>query len=166
MTAVGRTIRQGAIVGFIAFASVAVFYAAFDVLAARGTLYTVNLLGKAVFQGLRDPSVLQMPIAPDFTAIALYSGLHLVLSLAIGLIVTGLVERAERHPSQASFVLAVIVGGFVVTIAAVGILSDPVRPVLPWWSIVVANGAATACGGIYLLRTRPGIWRRFSPFVI
>ncbi|MEK6612600.1 MAG: hypothetical protein AABZ29_07440 [Gemmatimonadota bacterium] len=166
MATAGRTIRQGAIVGLIAFASVAVFYAAFDVLAARGTLYTVNLLGKAVFQGLRDPSVLQMPIAPDFTAIAWYSGLHLVLSLAIGLIVTGLVDRAEQDPSQGSLVLAVIVGGFVITIAVVGVISESIRPVLPWWSIVVANGAASACAGVYLLRVRPGIGRRLNPFVI
>jgi len=141
-------------------------YAAFDVLAARGTLYTVNLLGKAVFQGLRDPSVLQMPIAPDFSAIALYSGLHLALSLAIGLVVTGFVARADKDPSQASFVLAVVGGGFLVTIAAVGVISEPIRPVLPWWSIVVANGAASACAGAYLLRARPGIWRRLNPFMI
>ena len=166
MATVGRTIRQGTIVGLIAFASVALFYAAFDVLAARGTLYTVNLLGMAVFKGLRDPSVLQMPIAPDFTAIAWYSGLHLVLSLAIGLIVTGLVARAEKDPSQSSLVLAVIVGGFLVTIAVVGVISEPIRPVLPWWSIVVANGAASTCAGVYLLRARPGIWRRLNPFLL
>ena len=166
MAAANRTVRQGVIVGFIAFASVAVFYAAFDVLAARGTLYTVNLLGKAVFQGLRDPSVIQMPIAPDFTAIAYYSALHLVLSVVIGLIVTGLVDRASKDPSQASFSLAVIVGGFMVTVAAVGVISEPIRPVLPWWSIVVANAAASACAGTYLVRARPGIWRRLSPFVI
>lgn len=166
MAPAGRTIRQGLIVGLIAFASVALFYAAFDVLAARGTLYTVNLLGLAVFEGLRDPSVLQMPIAPNVTAIAYYSGLHLVLSLAIGLIVTGLVARAEKDPSQASLVLAVVVGGFVVTIAAVGVISEPIRPVLPWWSIVVANGAASACAGAYLMRARPGIWRRLMPFMM
>ena len=40
------------------------FYAAFDVLAARGTLYTVNLLGMAVFKGLRDPSVLRCRSPP------------------------------------------------------------------------------------------------------
>lgn len=164
MAAAGRTIRQGVIVGLIAFASVAVFYAAFDVLAARGTLYTVDLLGKAVFRGLRDPSVLQMPITPDFTTIAYYSVLHLALSLVIGIVVTGLVERSEQEPSQASFIFLILVAGFIVTVAAVGVLSDPIRAVLPWWSIVVANAAASACAGAYLLKTRPGIWQRLNPF--
>ena len=59
-----------------------------------------------------------------------------------------------------------IVGGFLVTIAVVGVISEPIRPVLPWWSIVVANGAASTCAGVYLLRARPGIWRRLNPFLM
>ena len=111
MATVGRTIRQGVIVGLIAFASVAMFYAAFDVLAARGTLYTVNLLGMAVFKGLRDPSVLRCR-SPRF------HGDRLV-QWASPRALAG--HRADRHrardargkdPAQSSLVPAVIVGGF------------------------------------------------------
>jgi hypothetical protein len=158
-----RTWRQGIVVGLIAYPSVAVFYSAFDLLAARGTLYTVDLLGKAVFRGLRDPVVLQYPMRPDLTAILWYNGLHLVVSLAIGLIVVRLVEQAERHPSQARLVLVTIVSGFLLTILGVGLLTSRMRPVLPWWSIVVANGLATLLAGLYLLRKRPGLWGRLIP---
>ena len=48
MATMRRTIRDGLIVGLIAYASVAAFYAVFDLLAARGALYTVDLLGKSV----------------------------------------------------------------------------------------------------------------------
>jgi hypothetical protein len=162
MTETNRTLRHGLVVGLIAYASVAVFYALFDVLAARGPLYTVDLLGKAVFQGLRDPGVLGVPIRLDPSAIIAYNGLHLVISLTIGLIVTGLLELAERRPAQARVVLVTIVAGFIFTIAAVGWLSAPMRPVLPWWSIVVANTLAVLLAGAYLLRKRPGIWRRLG----
>ena len=158
MAAASRTGRDGIVVGLIAYAAVAVFYSAFDLLAARGTLFTVDLLGKSVFRGLRDPSVLDLPIQPDMTAIFWYNGLHLVLSLAIGLIVTGLVEHAEQHPPRARLMLFAVVAGFVVTILGVGMLTTPMRPVLPWWSIVVANGSATLLAGLYLLRKRPGVW--------
>ena len=151
-------VRQGIVVGLIGYASVALFYGIFDFLAARGTLYTVDLLGKAVFRGLRDPGILGVPIRIDPTTIFAYNALHLVISLAIGLIVTGLVEQAERHPSRAPVALLVIVAGFVVTVIAVGLLSAPMRPVLPWWSIVVANVSATVLGGAYLLRKRPRLW--------
>lgn len=160
MTPAGRTVRQGLIVGLIAYAAVAVFYAAFDALAARGTLYTVNLLGLAVFRGLRDPSVLQLPIAPDFRLIAYYNGVHFVLSLVIGLVVTALADRAEAEPTRATPIVAIIVAGYFATVAAVGMLSEPIRVVLPWWSIVVANGSAVVFAGMYLIRVRPGILQR------
>ena len=158
-----RTLRQGLVVGLIAYAAVALFYAAFDLLAARGTLYTVDLLGKAVFRGLRDPSVLQYPIQPDLGAVFLYNGLHLLLALAIGLIVTRLVDQADRHPSQGPLILLVIVAGFVVTVYGVGALTQPMRPLLPGWSIVAANAFATLVAGLYLLRKRPGLLGRLLP---
>lgn len=160
MVPASRARGDGVVVGLIAYMSVAVFYSAFDLLASRGTLYTVDLLGKAVFRGLRDPTVLQYPIQPDLTAIFWYNGLHLVASLVIGLIVIRLIEHAEQHPAQARLVLGVIVAGFVVTVLGVGVLTTPMRPVLPWWSIAAANGLATLLAGGYLLRKRPGLWGR------
>jgi hypothetical protein len=143
---------------------VAVFYSAFDLLATRGTLYTVDLLGKAVFRDLRDPGIIGLPIQLDPTAIFWYNGLHLLTSLAIGLFVTWLIEQAERFPAKAHLVLLIIVAGFVVTILGVGWLTTPMRAVLPWWSIVVANALAVLLAGFYLLQKRPGLLGRFFPF--
>ena len=83
-----RTFREGVRVGLIAYATVAIFYSGFDLLAARGTLFTVDMLGKAVFRGLRDPAVLLFPQQLDLAAIFWYNGLHLIASLVIGVIVT------------------------------------------------------------------------------
>ena len=165
MTPATRTIREGLVVGFIAYLAVAAFYASFDILAARGSFYTLNLLGKAVFRGLRDPAVLQLPIPPDLGAMARYNALHLVVSLAIGLFVTGLASQAERRPAQAHYAGLTIVAGFFVTILGVGLLTTPIRPVLPWWSIVVANSLAVLPAGLYLIRKHPGILRRLIPFM-
>lgn len=158
-----RTIRDGVVVGVIGFFAVAGLYAAFDQFAARGALYTVDMLGKSVFRGLRDTSVLGLPMEHDMTAIFLYSGLHLVMALIIGLIVSGLVTHAERRPAHGRIVLITIVAGFVVTIAAVGMLTGPMRALLPWWSIVVANALAVIAGSTYLLWKRPDTWRRLNP---
>lgn len=65
---------------------------------------------------------------------------------------------------RSPMVLFTIVAGFVVTIVAVGLLTSPIRPLLPWWSIVVANALAVLLAGGYLLRSRPGTWSRLSPF--
>jgi hypothetical protein len=155
---VRRFIRDGLAVGFIAYVAVAAFYGVFDLLASRGALYTVDLLGKAVFRDLRDPSVLQFPVTLDPAAIFWYNTFHLVVSLAIGVAVTVLVIVAERRPPVAPLVMSVIVAAFVVLVVTVGILTTPIRSLLPWWSIVAANVLAAVAAGVLLLRRHP-IWR-------
>lgn len=80
----------------------------------------------------------------------------------IGLIVTSLLTSAEEQPSRRAFVLLILVAGFVVTAAAVGYLTAPMRAVLPWWSIVFANAVAVVLAGIWLVRRRPGLWHVFG----
>lgn len=155
----GRVLREGLLVGLIAYAAVALFYALFDATATRGLLYTVNMLGISVFRGVRDPGIVQLPVPIDAQAVFWYNGLHLVLSLVIGLIVVGLVHHAESVPVHGPAVAFVIVAGFVVTVFVVGALSRPIRPVLPWWSIVLANALAVATAGFYVMRKHRQILR-------
>jgi amino acid transporter len=157
MSSPSRTVRDGIVVGLIGYAAVALFYSVFDLLAARGTFYTVNLLGRAVFRGLRDPQVLLFPVTLDPAAIVSYNSLHLAVALIIGLVVTWLVGYGEQHPARRFGVVLVIIAGFVVTILVVGALTAGMRPLLPWWSIVVANTLAVILAGTYLLRRRPGL---------
>ena len=163
MSTTGRTIRDGIAVGLIGYATVAIFYSLFDLLAARDPLHTVNMLGRAVFRGLRDPAVLQFPLSLDTGAVFLYNALHLGVALAIGLTVAALVAVGDRTPERRRRVRVIIVAGFVVTIAVVGVLTGPMRPVLPWWSIVLANALSTLLGAVYLLGRRPGLWSRWIP---
>ncbi len=121
MTTGSRTLRDGVVLGLIAYAAVAVFYAAFDVLAARGTLHTVDLLGKATFRGLRDPAVLQLPMKLDPTAIFLYNAVPLVASLAIGCVVAWLIHQAEPRPGSGPLYL--YLGAIVVAAARTRITS-------------------------------------------
>ena len=160
MTDVHTHPRDGLIIGLIAYAAVAVFYSAFDFLAARGTLFTVNLLGLAVFEGVRDPSILTGPVPLDVKAIGMYNAMHLVASLLIGTTVIRLLGIAEREPARRATMLFLIAAGFVVTILGVGWLSVPIRVVLPWWSIVVANTAAVLVAAAWLVKRRPGLGRR------
>ena len=150
-------VREGLVVGFIAYAAVAVFYSAFDLLASRGMLFTVDLMGRALFQGLRDPAVLMFPITTDLRMVFGYNAVHLAVSLSVGLTVVRLVEVGERDSVMAPRVLLVIIAGFVLTVLGVGYVTAPLRELLPWWSIILANALATACAGWYLLRRRPGV---------
>ena len=163
MSMTNRIVREGIAVGLIGSAAVAVFYAFFDFLAARGFLFTVNLLGKALFFGLRDPSVLESPMAIDLKAVMLYTIFHVVVALVIGLFVSWLVAQLEGPPAQTRLALLVIVAGFFVTIFGIGMVSSPIKALLPWWSVVVANILAVAVAGAYLLGRHPGLAKRLMP---
>lgn len=163
MSTTGRDVRQGSRLGLIAYVAVAAFYAVFDILAARGALFTVNMLGQSVFNGLRDPSVLQGPVALDGQAIFWYNAIHLMASLVIGVIVMRFIGIAEQSPSLLWPICAVLAAGYAVTILAVGWLTPHIRHVLPWWSIGAANAAAVVAGGMYVLRQRPGLFGGPTP---
>jgi len=162
MSATNRTVREGLVVGLIGTVAVAGFYAAFDFLAARGFLYTVNLLGQALFHGLRDPSVLATPMAIDLTVVVLYSILHLAISLVIGLFVAWLVAQLDGPAAQARLAALVLGAGFFVTVFGIGMVSSPIRTLLPWWSVVVANVLAVMVAGAYLLGRHPGLIQRLA----
>lgn len=162
MTTGRHTLRDGVVVGLIGYAAVALFYSAFDFLAARGPLYTVNMLGRAIFRGLRDPSVLLFPVQIDRGAVFAYNALHLGIALVIGFVVAWLVAVAEENPARRQVVRFILVAGYIATVLAVGALTTPMRAVLPWWSIMVANAAAAAAAGAYLIVRHPGLWRRLA----
>jgi protein-S-isoprenylcysteine O-methyltransferase Ste14 len=162
MTADRRIVQDGFAVGLIGYAAVALFYSAFDLLAARGALHTVNMLGQAMFRGLRDPSVLLFPINLDPLAIVAYNALHLGIALAIGFFVASLVATAEQKPATRRIMRAVIVGGYAVTVVVVGVLTSPIRDLLPWWSIMLATAAAAILAGAYLVTRHPGLWRNLA----
>ncbi len=160
MTAGTRWVRDGVICGLIAYAAVIVFYSGFDFLASRGPLFTVNLLGQGLFRDVRDPTILQYAIPVDRQVVFWYNGVHLIASIAIGLFVLGLVEYAEKNRRRAGLVAGLIVAGFAATIAVIGRLTEPMRDLLPWWSIVMANAGASACSAYGLLKLRPGLVQR------
>lgn len=148
-------IREGLIVGAVGYVVVAAFFTVFDLLAGRGVAFTLNLLGKMVFRGIRDPAILQLPIAPDMAAMAAYNFLHLVLSLVVGTLVAWLATQVDERPALRFPVLGVLVAGYVATIALVTIFVGEASQLLPWWTIVTVNTLAALSGGAYLLRAHP-----------
>lgn len=156
----GRTIREGVAVGLIGYAAVAAFFTFFDLLAGRGPVFTLNILGRVVFRGARDPSILRLPVPADVGAMVLYNFLHLAAALAVGLFVAWLLTRVEEDPKRGALAAVVILGGYVTTVAAVGWLSRVVAPLIPFWTIVVVNTLAAVGGALYLWRAHPGLWAR------
>lgn len=154
-------LRDGVVVGLIAYGSVILVYTVLDLLSGHGPFFTVNLLGSAVLAG---GGVGLDPSAPlNVTSVALFSGLHLALSLGIGVVVLQLIAFAEREQRQALVVMLALVSGFAVTVAVIGWWSVPFREYFSWASIILANVVAVSLSTIYLLRNRPDVVERVVP---
>lgn len=160
MTRTATDLREGLMLGLIAFIVVAAFYNGYDLVAARGPFHTVNLLGRALFHGVRDAARPAGAVPLDTRLIEGYNALHLALSLGIGAVVMWLVGRADRDAAHRPLFLFLVVGGYVATIATVAWVSAPIRDVLPLWTIIAANTLAVAAGAAYVAHRRPGIIRR------
>lgn len=162
MPSPSRWFREGVVTGLIAYVAVAFFYFAFDLVASRGALFTVNRIGQFMLHGSTGIALYGLPSPLDVAAVVSYSAVHLAASLSIGILVCRLVHEAELKPMLAQIALLFIVAGFAGTIAVVGLLSVPIRDVLPWWSIMAANALAVLVAGLVLIKRHPDFLGRMT----
>ncbi len=146
-TLLGRwvaVIREGIIAGLIGAAVVAVWFLIYDTLKFQ-PLRTPALLGSAVFEGLRDPSLLQIRLE----IVLGYTVLHFVAFAFFGIIAATLLVAAEREPR-------VLLGLFILFwcfelffLGFVSALDEALVGALLWWNVAVANLLAATSMLIY-----------------
>ena len=141
-TLAGRTLavfREGIAAGLVGGALVAVWFLIYDTL--RGLpLRTPALLGSALFEGLRDPKLLQIRL----DVVLGYTVLHFAAFAAFGILAAALVSAAEREPR-------ILLGLFILFwcfelffLGFVSALDEALVGALLWWNIAVANLLAAA----------------------
>ena len=135
---------EGLVTGLVGYGTVVGFFAVLDLVSGEGLLHTPTLLGSALFFGAEGGGA-QGP-AP---AIA-YNGLHILVSLLIGLGAAWLVFQTEKHRPLWYIVFFVLLAGFIYSSAMVGVLAAEVAHLLTWPAILGANLAAGVTAGGYL----------------
>ena len=147
-------LKEGIIAGLVGATVVAVWFLLFD--AARGRPFlTPALLGAAVFQGLTDPTTLQISAGPVLG----YTVLHGLAFIAFGVVAASIMAASEREP--ALFI------GFVILFACfevfffgvVGALGKSMLGALVWWAILVGNLLASVAMLWYLFRAHRALPR-------
>jgi hypothetical protein len=145
-------LREGIITGLIGATVVAVWFLAFDF--ARGRpFFTPALLGNALFQGVNDPSALQIAAGPVIG----YTIVHGLAFIAFGVVAASVMSVSEREP--AVFVAFVILFACfeVFVLGVVGALGQSLLGALVWWAILIGNLLAAAAMLWYLAREHPGL---------
>jgi len=144
-------LEDGVLSGIMGAAAVAVWFLVLD--AVRGQpFFTPSLLGNVLFLGKGVQEVTSVSAVMVFA----YTGLHGLLFLGSGILITWMFSQVERNP-QFGLVLVLIfllfqsvIFGFEVTLVPnlVGALGA--------WAVVIANLLAAASVFGFLLQRRPG----------
>lgn len=146
--------REGIVAGFLGAAVVAVFYFGVDL--ARGIpLLTPSVLGEVLV--FHRPEVALT--AADGSAVAVYTGVHLLLFVAFGLVLTALATRAETSSVARYAVLQLFIVFELFFFGLLAIASETTRGLFPLWSVLTANTVAALVMGSWIWRHHPRLRR-------
>jgi hypothetical protein len=144
---------EGIVAGLFGGAVIAVWFFILDVLAGR-PLYTPTVLGTALFRGteaLGTPAAL----AVSGEMVLMFTWIHLLHFMIIGLGAAYLVAAAERNPNIGFGILLLFVFFEFAFVGACMLFAEPVLHALAWPAILVGNLLAAAAMAITLGRRHP-----------
>lgn len=142
-----RLVADGLTSGLIAYTLVGAFFVVLNLAAGRSALYTVALVGEALFSGVREPAAVTLAAGP----ILAFNGVHLAACLLFGFFSAWLVYEAELHPEFWYLTLFLFLGATVISYAGVLALMVLVGSPLSTGSIVAASLVAAVGIGAYLV---------------
>jgi hypothetical protein len=140
----GSWVVEGLVTGLIGYVTVVVLFALANLASGEGVFHTPSLLGSALFFGLRDPAEL----VPGPGPIIAYNGVHILVSLLIGLCAAWLVFQTEKNRPLWYAVFFVFLAGFIYSVVVMGVFTAEIVHLLSWPMILAANlGAGLTAGG-------------------
>lgn len=151
-----RALLDGLAAGLLGYLVVVLAVGVMDFAGGRSIFHTPSLLGQAVLGGFGPPTPGVVAAGP----VLAFNGLHLLVFLILGLVVSFVVFEVELHPVlwyAGFFALLVLlmVSYFVLAVVSVPLGDEPDAATL-----VVANTLAAFGMGTYLSRTHPRLLQR------
>jgi len=142
----GAWVVEGLVTGLIGYLTVVAVFAILNLVSGDGLFHTAALLGSALFYGAREAGDLVTGPGP----VIAYNGVHILISLLIGLGAAWLVFQAEKNRPLWYVVFFIFLAGFICSVAVMGIFAAEVSDLLSWPLILGANLAAGVTAGGYL----------------
>jgi hypothetical protein len=137
-----KALGEGVVAGLILYAGVAAFFMAVNLLGGRPAFHTAGLLGEALFGGLRDPA--RATLDPGW--IVSYNGVHLVVSLVLGIAASFIVALIDTHRLAWYGFFFLFLATFIMSLLLRGVVTVELAGVLRWHSVVtghLAGGVVT-----------------------
>ena len=140
-------LREGIVAGLIGAVVVAVWFLFFDIVRDRPFL-TPGLLGAAVFQGVTNPTGLEISVAN----VVGYTLIHGLAFIAFGVVAASLMAQSEREPTLFVAFVILFAAFEVFFFGVVGALGRSIIGALVWWAILIGNLLASLAMLWYLVR--------------
>ncbi len=146
-TLLGRwveVIREGTVAGAIGALTVAVWFLAYDTMKGR-PFSTPALLGLALFEGLRQPQLLEVRL----DVVLGYTVLHFAAFALFGVVVAALLMAAEWEPRVLLGLFIIFLCFELFFLGFVSALDEALVGALGWWNVAIANLLAAVAMLIY-----------------
>jgi hypothetical protein len=143
---IGTIAREGFLAGVVGYVSVVLAVSALDLLSGRPLFATAAELGNWLFHPVED--ALGSPSGPSALA---YNGLHLVLSIGVGVVAAAAVSLSERMTGFWFAGLVLLSAGGAWVMGVLGALAVEFRGVSDWPTVVVGTA-------VWLLAISGALW--------
>jgi hypothetical protein len=146
----GAAVSEGITTGLLGACVVALFYLGVDLM--RGmVLLTPSVLGEVFV--LRRPEAVTSSV--DLMAVGVYTIAHLLAFSAFGLLLVGLVRRAEESSFARYGLLQLFIAFELFFVGVLAIASETTQGLFPLWSVLTANSLAAGVMGLWTWRHHP-----------
>lgn len=142
-----RVMKEGFVAGLLGYAAVVLVFLAMNLASGQEAFHTPALLGGALFHGLEGGGGVSMDPGP----IIAYNGVHLLVSLLIGIGAAWLLLEAERFHSLWYVVFFAFMAVALYITLLFGVFVVEIRHVLSWRAVVLGSGVGGAATVGYLL---------------
>lgn len=142
----GSWVVEGLVTGLIGYLTVVLLFAVLNVVSGQEVFHTAALMGSALFFGAREVG----EKVPGPGPILAYNGVHMFVSLLLGLGAGWLVFQAEKNRPLWYVIFFIFLAGFIFSVSMVGVFATEMAGLLSWPLILVANVTAGMTAGGYL----------------
>ncbi len=146
-----RVVVEGVIAGLLGYLTVAVVIALADLALGRALFATPAAIGGALFYGARDLTGVVVSPGP----VAAANGLHVLISLALGMLAALLVAEGEAHPQLLYLGFALVVMFVFATSTVLLAVPTVITRATPPAVAVVAGALGGLAAAAYLGRVHP-----------
>lgn len=145
-----RVLREGMVAGVCGYIAVVLVVTIVDVLSGRAALHTAAHLGAWLFHPVEDALT-----GPGWPSAFAYNGLHLVVSLFVGIVAATMVALSERMTGFWYVALMVLIALAIYTIGVLGAIAVEFKGITDWPTAVLGTGAWLTGITVYLRFAHP-----------